>query len=191
MAKHSKNASCRVYFGNKERERVNAGTQTVRLGSDSLRPFDACCLCNKPCFKPTTAKSGYIYCYECILDNLLQQKKESERKRLEAEEKALEEEIKKVREAEQEHYVKMEKRLDVLSSSSSSSSSTMGKNNAVKSSHTSWMPNETANSSKSSEKPKKKSKTIDPMNPKESRRGRRTHSRVQCEVSVSLLRQGL
>jgi len=56
-----------------------------RLGTESMRPFDACCLCLKPSVTPVLTKHGYIYCRECILENILVQKKRIKRAKKEYE----------------------------------------------------------------------------------------------------------
>ncbi|KAF0983324.1 hypothetical protein FDP41_010389 [Naegleria fowleri] len=156
MTKHSKNASCRQFYSNQEKGRLKQGTQQSRLGSESMRPFDACCLCNQPVYKPAVSKSGYLYCYECILENLVQQKKENERKKLEMEEKQVEEQIKQIKELEEKQYIQLERKLDVLQNSVGSS----GNSTPISSSSTTSENN-------NNKKKIKKFKTVDPMDPKE------------------------
>ncbi|KAG2377871.1 hypothetical protein C9374_008956 [Naegleria lovaniensis] len=162
MTKHSKNASCRVFYSNQEKDRLRQGTQQSRLGSESMRPFDACCLCNQPVYKPAVSKSGFLYCYECILENLVQQKKENERKKLEMEEKEIEEQIKQIKESEEKQYLQLERKLDILQNSVVSSASSSTNSTPISSSST-----PTSEINKKKKKKIKKLKTTDPMNPKE------------------------
>lgn len=84
MSRHSKNANTRQYFTYEERRRLMGssgsgglyGSKSARLGADSMLPFDACCLCMKPAVRPVlTWPLGHLYCKECILENILQQRK--------------------------------------------------------------------------------------------------------------------
>lgn len=46
----------------------------MRLGADSQRQFDQCGICLGRLIQPCAAPSGFLYCKECIIRNLLQQK---------------------------------------------------------------------------------------------------------------------
>lgn len=50
------------------------GTKRMRLGADSVRPFDYCCLGLTPPHDPVVTPDGYLYEREAIVANLLQQK---------------------------------------------------------------------------------------------------------------------
>jgi len=49
------------------------GTKRARLTQDAQRPFDSCGLCLAPLVDPVATPSGYLFCRECILENLLAQ----------------------------------------------------------------------------------------------------------------------
>ncbi|CAG8719062.1 22884_t:CDS:2, partial [Racocetra persica] len=55
------------------------GTKKQRLGRDSMREFDACFLCLQRARDPICCEQGHLYCKECILENLLAQKREIRR----------------------------------------------------------------------------------------------------------------
>ncbi|XP_041471730.1 nitric oxide synthase-interacting protein homolog [Lytechinus variegatus] len=51
------------------------GTNKARLGKDSEKDFDCCCLALQPCKNPVITKDGYLYDKEAILEcNLLKKK---------------------------------------------------------------------------------------------------------------------
>ncbi|CAO1618267.1 unnamed protein product [Sympodiomycopsis kandeliae] len=50
------------------------GSQSSRLGGDSMRNFNQCALCLNSAVSPMTCKEGHLFCKECILTNLLKQK---------------------------------------------------------------------------------------------------------------------
>ncbi|KAL8774310.1 MAG: hypothetical protein Q9209_001061 [Squamulea sp. 1 TL-2023] len=88
------------------------GSQSTRLSRDSFLPFASCALCLQPSRDPVACAShGDIFCRECIVSNLLAQRKEikrleqeDERRRLQIEEnergRAEEEKERSVREFE-------------------------------------------------------------------------------------------
>jgi nitric oxide synthase-interacting protein len=85
MSRHSKNNTASSVFTYAERAKLDYGTQKQRLGSDSLRKFDACFLCltvarDPVCWYlhiyPTLSSKGHLACKECFLSNILAQKKE-------------------------------------------------------------------------------------------------------------------
>lgn len=62
-------------FGYHERKKSKwAGSQSQRLGVDSLRKFDQCGICLKTATDPLATPYGTLYCRECIYDNMLTQK---------------------------------------------------------------------------------------------------------------------
>lgn len=81
--RHSKNNNDLAFFTYDEKRKLGYGTQKERLGKDSVKPFDACCLCLKPFIDPLCCQKGHVFCKECILECLLSQKKDIQR-RLEA-----------------------------------------------------------------------------------------------------------
>ncbi|KAJ0017340.1 hypothetical protein Pint_10793 [Pistacia integerrima] len=78
--RHSKNNNDLAFFTYDEKRKLGYGTQKERLGKDSIKPFDACCLCLKPFIDPMCCQKGHVFCKECILECLLAQKKDIQRK---------------------------------------------------------------------------------------------------------------
>ncbi|XP_058078073.1 E3 ubiquitin-protein ligase CSU1 [Magnolia sinica] len=78
--RHSKNNNDLAFFTYDEKRKLGYGTQKERLGKDSIKPFDACCLCIKPFIDPLCCQKGHVFCKECILECLLSQKKDIQRK---------------------------------------------------------------------------------------------------------------
>lgn len=78
--RHSKNNNDLAFFTYDEKRKLGYGTQKERLGKDSIKPFDACCLCLKPFIDPMCCQKGHIFCKECILECLLAQKKDIQRR---------------------------------------------------------------------------------------------------------------
>jgi len=75
MARHSKSNQIREFFTSAERGRwLGIGTTQARLGADSMRSYDACCLCLQLAQTPMASPAGYLYCKECIFSNLLEQR---------------------------------------------------------------------------------------------------------------------
>eukprot|EP00898_Chlorokybus_atmophyticus_P003671 jgi/Chlat1/4304/Chrsp29S04472 len=77
--RHSKNNNDRGQFTYEERRKLRYGTQAERLGKDSIKAFDACCLCLHTASDPLACQSGHLFCKECIYECLLQQKKDIKR----------------------------------------------------------------------------------------------------------------
>lgn len=78
--RHSKNNNDLAIFTYDEKRKLGYGTQKERLGRDSIKPFDACGLCLKPVIDPLACQKGHVFCKECILECLLSQKKDIQRK---------------------------------------------------------------------------------------------------------------
>eukprot|EP01018_Ginkgo_biloba_P025412 Gb_12113 [translate_table: standard] len=78
--RHSKNNNDLAFFTYDEKRKLGYGTQKERLGKDSIKPFDACCLCLKPLIEPLSCQKGHLFCKECIFECLLAQKKDIKRK---------------------------------------------------------------------------------------------------------------
>ncbi|KAF5742222.1 nitric oxide synthase-interacting protein [Tripterygium wilfordii] len=78
--RHSKNNNDLAFFTYDEKKKLGYGTQKERLGKDSIKPFDACCLCLKTLIDPLCCQKGHVFCKECILECLLAQKKDIQRK---------------------------------------------------------------------------------------------------------------
>lgn len=52
------------------------GSKNVRLGAESMRHFDQCCLCLGSVQAPVVCGHGHLFCRECILASLLEQKRD-------------------------------------------------------------------------------------------------------------------
>ncbi|PIN18559.1 hypothetical protein CDL12_08748 [Handroanthus impetiginosus] len=78
--RHSKNNNDLAFFTYDEKRKLGFGTQKERLGKDSIKPFDACSLCLKPFIEPMSCPKGHVFCKECILECLLAQRKDIQRK---------------------------------------------------------------------------------------------------------------
>jgi len=76
MSRHSKNNTALGFFTYAERQKLNYGTQKLRLGRESLRDFDACFLCLQKARSPVICPKGHLMCKECIYESILTQKKE-------------------------------------------------------------------------------------------------------------------
>ncbi|PKA52406.1 hypothetical protein AXF42_Ash019790 [Apostasia shenzhenica] len=78
--RHSKNNNDLAFFTYDEKRKLGYGMQKERLGKDSIKPYDACCLCLKSFIDPLCCLKGHVFCKECILECLLAQKKDIKRK---------------------------------------------------------------------------------------------------------------
>lgn len=78
--RHSKNNNDLAFFTYDERKKLGYGTQKERLGKDSIKPFDFCCICLQPVIDPLCCLKGHLFCKECIFECLLAQKKDIKRK---------------------------------------------------------------------------------------------------------------
>ena len=121
MTRHAKNCTAGTVYTYHERKKDTKksgyGSKSVRLGRDSVKNFDCCCLTLQPCREPVVTPDGFLYDREAILECLLHQKTEAVRK-MKAFEKQKKkqdaEEAGKVEEKEKskvESFVNMEKRL--------------------------------------------------------------------------------
>ncbi|BGP41505.1 hypothetical protein JCM10449v2_005494 [Rhodotorula kratochvilovae] len=61
---------------------ANSGSRLARLGRDSMKDFDACSLCLRHARDPRICPDGHIYCQECIVTSLLDQKKDIKRQQV-------------------------------------------------------------------------------------------------------------
>ncbi|KAK3103313.1 hypothetical protein FSP39_018416 [Pinctada imbricata] len=84
MTRHSKNCTAGTVYTYHERQRDTKasgyGSKSARLGKDSMKDFDCCCLTLQPCRDPVVTQEGYLYDKESILEYILKQKKEISRK---------------------------------------------------------------------------------------------------------------
>ncbi|KAL5106396.1 hypothetical protein TcWFU_008662 [Taenia crassiceps] len=84
MTRHSKNCTANTVYTYHERQKdakhSGYGTQTVRLGKDSIRAFDCCCLTLQPAKDPVITQDGFIYDRAAILEYILSQKADIKRR---------------------------------------------------------------------------------------------------------------
>lgn len=84
MTRHARNCTAGTVYTYHERKRDTKtsgyGTQKVRIGKDSIREFDCCCLTLQPCKDPVVTPQGFLYDKEAILEYILHQKREIARK---------------------------------------------------------------------------------------------------------------
>ncbi|XP_077995158.1 nitric oxide synthase-interacting protein-like [Glandiceps talaboti] len=80
MTRHQRNCTAGTVYTYHERKKDTAtsgyGTQQGRLGKDSTRNFDCCCLTLQPCRYPVLTPTGWLYDKEAILEYILHQKNE-------------------------------------------------------------------------------------------------------------------
>mmetsp|Transcript_13305 Transcript_13305/g.14701 ORF Transcript_13305/g.14701 Transcript_13305/m.14701 type:complete len:307 (+) Transcript_13305:26-946(+) len=116
MSRHSKNNTASAVFTYAERQRIGHwGTQKTKLGEDSQRRFEQCFICLHKAEKPACCPDGHIFCRECAIENLVNQRKEKERdleawtaqEELKVRDKA--EEIKRNEEKRKSDFVKAQK----------------------------------------------------------------------------------
>ncbi|KAJ1672315.1 hypothetical protein GGF44_005590 [Coemansia sp. RSA 1694] len=123
MVRHSKNNTASGVFTYAERQMVDYGTKSKRLGSDSKRAFDACYLCLNTARVPMICSKGHISCKECVMQCILEQKQTIERAKQEyaefqkQEASALAERHRERDEAEVQRYIEREVGLSQVGSS--------------------------------------------------------------------------
>ncbi|KAG8469382.1 hypothetical protein KFE25_005837 [Diacronema lutheri] len=94
MGRHSKNNNDRAFFTHHERAAAKRGYASsafykhtngtygggdLKVGSDSLRDFDMCCLSLHPCREPVITPQGFLYEKEVIYECILRKRKDNER----------------------------------------------------------------------------------------------------------------
>ncbi|EAU83936.2 hypothetical protein CC1G_10341 [Coprinopsis cinerea okayama7 len=107
MTKHSKNNTASSIFSYAEYKKLDYGTKKQRLGNESMRRFDACSLCLNRARNPVACNEGHLFCKECVIADLLTQRKDIERQkeRLEALKREAEEEKARARQAARERVL--------------------------------------------------------------------------------------
>ncbi|XP_014215139.1 nitric oxide synthase-interacting protein homolog [Copidosoma floridanum] len=84
MTRHARNCTAGAVYTYHEKKKDAAasgyGTNSQRVGKDSLRDFDCCCLSLQPCRNPVITKDGHLFDKEAILEYILTKKKEYTRK---------------------------------------------------------------------------------------------------------------
>jgi len=83
MTRHARNSTAgSVYTYHEKKKDGNQsgyGTNTARLGKDSVRNFDCCCLTLQRCQDPVITKDGYLFDKAAILQYVITKKKEAAR----------------------------------------------------------------------------------------------------------------
>lgn len=84
MTRHARNCTAGAVYTYHEKKKDAAasgyGTQSERLGKDSVKSFDCCSLTLQPCRKPVITKDGYLFDKEAILEYIISKKNEYTRK---------------------------------------------------------------------------------------------------------------
>lgn len=77
MARHSRNNTANSVFTYAEKRMLDKdyGVRKARIGQDSQRDFGQCHLCLKVVSEPVACLKGHIFCRDCIMNNMLEQKK--------------------------------------------------------------------------------------------------------------------
>uniref|UniRef100_A0A1A9WBN3 Nitric oxide synthase-interacting protein homolog n=1 Tax=Glossina brevipalpis TaxID=37001 RepID=A0A1A9WBN3_9MUSC len=113
MTRHARNCTAgAVYTYNEKKKDANEsgyGTSAQRLGKDSVKPFDCCCLTLQPCRNPVVSKDGYLFDKEAILEYIITKKNEYSRKLKEYEKLKKSAEHKQTQELERQQRIDMEK----------------------------------------------------------------------------------
>nr|XP_023027431.1 nitric oxide synthase-interacting protein homolog [Leptinotarsa decemlineata] len=91
MTRHARNCTAgAVYTYHEKKKDAQAsgyGTNSQRLGKDSVKGFDCCSLSLQPCRNPVITKDGHLFDKEAILEYIIAKKKEYSRKLKEYERK--------------------------------------------------------------------------------------------------------
>ncbi|KOC63020.1 Nitric oxide synthase-interacting protein like protein [Habropoda laboriosa] len=156
MTRHARNCTAgAVYTYHEKKKDASAsgyGTNTQRVGKDSVKDFDCCCLTLQPCRNPVITKDGYLFDKEAILEYVLTKKKEYARKMREYEKQKQHEQDKNNEKTANEELQKLQKflkgeknivsRSQILTEESGSSVSNMsnGKDKLLPSF---WIPSKT------------------------------------------------
>ncbi|GFU31533.1 nitric oxide synthase-interacting protein [Nephila pilipes] len=84
MTRHARNCTAGAVYTYHEKKKDNKaggyGTIQNRIGKDSVKDFDCCCLTLQPCRNPVITPNGYIYDKEAIFEYIIHQKKEITRR---------------------------------------------------------------------------------------------------------------
>ncbi|KAK6626932.1 hypothetical protein RUM44_009409 [Polyplax serrata] len=112
MTRHARNCTAGAVYTYHEKKKDAAasgyGTESQRLGKDSVKDFDCCCLTLQPCRNPVVTLDGFLYDKEAILEYIIKKKNEYSRKlkEYEKQKKKDEEELAELANAEQLSKVK-------------------------------------------------------------------------------------
>ncbi|CAK9803791.1 Nitric oxide synthase-interacting protein homolog [Anthophora plagiata] len=156
MTRHARNCTAgAVYTYHEKKKDATAsgyGTNTQRVGKDSVKDFDCCCLTLQPCRNPVITKDGFLFDKEAILEYVLTKKKEYTRKMREYEKQKQHEEEKCNEKTANEELQKLQKflkgeknivsRSQIIAEESTSSVSNMS-NGKDKMLPSFWIPSKT------------------------------------------------
>ncbi|XP_022829210.1 nitric oxide synthase-interacting protein homolog [Spodoptera litura] len=156
MTRHARNCTAGAVYTYHEKKKDAAasgyGTQSERLGKDSIKNFDCCSLTLQPCRNPVITKEGYLFDKEAILKYLVAKKNEYSRKLSKYEKQLKKEEAEKAELAAAEkesNLIKFMNREKNISSnnqqaeaSTSSSSVSNLSNGKAKKLPSFWLPSE-------------------------------------------------
>ncbi|CAK9796953.1 Nitric oxide synthase-interacting protein homolog [Anthophora quadrimaculata] len=156
MTRHARNCTAgAVYTYHEKKKDATAsgyGTNTQRVGKDSVKDFDCCCLTLQPCRNPVITKDGFLFDKEAILEYVLTKKKEYARKLREYEKQKQHEEEKCNEKTANEELQKLQKflkgeknivsRSQIIAEESTSSVSNMS-NGKDKMLPSFWIPSKT------------------------------------------------
>lgn len=80
MTRHARNCTAGAVYTYHEKKKDAAasgyGTQSGRVGKDSVKSFDCCSLTLQPCRNPVVTKEGYLFDKEAILQYIITKKNE-------------------------------------------------------------------------------------------------------------------
>lgn len=160
MTRHARNCTAGAVYTYHEKKKDNKacgyGTQQGRIGKDSVKDFDCCCLTLQPCRYPVITPDGYLYDKEAILEYIIHQKKEIARrmKEYEKQQKRDESEMVEIAKAEEESkaqkFIELEKSIVSKPSTSSSDESSISNTSSGKAKilPSFWIPSLTPNAEK-------------------------------------------
>ncbi|GBP07101.1 Nitric oxide synthase-interacting protein homolog [Eumeta japonica] len=84
MTRHARNCTAGAVYTYHEKKKDAAasgyGTQSERVGKDSVKNFDCCSLTLQPCRNPVVTKEGYLFDKEAILEYIVAKKTEYTKK---------------------------------------------------------------------------------------------------------------
>lgn len=84
MTRHAKNVTAgnvyTIHERKKDAQQSGYGSEAIRLGKDSIKEFDCCCLTLQPCHMPVVTPDGYLFDKEAILEYILHQKRDISKK---------------------------------------------------------------------------------------------------------------
>jgi nitric oxide synthase-interacting protein len=141
MTRHARNCTAGAvytYHEKKKDAKVSGyGSQALRLGKDSMKDFDCCCLTLQPCREPVITPQGFLYDKESILEYILHQKKEYARqmKEYEKQKKRAKTELEEIGAAEHrsnvEKFLRNEKNVAAKPANSTNDDSKAGPSQSI------------------------------------------------------------